>query len=297
MPRSKPYSGSMPIPVSATEIETYGTSSLTVMLRGSVSCRIPEPSRTMCFNSVGTRSPSPPRANDRTCRTMFALRQLSLQQPHRDHHRGQDVVEVVRQSPGQGSGALEALRAQQLSFGATLLGDVAQDDGEELLAADLDLGDRGFDRELLAVRAQTEQRVEPTHRTARDVGLAEGADVSRMRGAESPRNEAIERLAERFSGRGAERLFRRAVEHENTLVLVDGDDGVHSRADDAGEQRLAVVGDGAGERIRLANVGGVGHRVIRMSAGPPSPRRTGSRSPPLHSPPVSPASECPRPDI
>ena len=49
-------------------------------------------------------------------------------QVHGEKHRGQDVVEIVRNAAGQGADAFESLRTEQLPLELFLTGDVGTDD-------------------------------------------------------------------------------------------------------------------------------------------------------------------------
>src|SRR5581483_2730220 len=65
----------------------------------------------------------------------------------------------------------------QLLLVPQALGDIAQNDGVEFLPPGLDLRDRSFDGELLAVRAQPVDRPRPGHGARRRAATAEGSDV------------------------------------------------------------------------------------------------------------------------
>jgi hypothetical protein len=89
---------------------------------------------------------------------------------------------------------------------------------------------------------------------ARFARLAELADVRPVRVAETVRNEPVEPIAERNAACAAEHGFRGTVEQHDALLAVDGDDRVHRRVDDRGDQLRSV---GAG--TRSAGAVGVAH--------------------------------------
>ena len=62
-----------------------------------------------------------------------------------------------------------------------------------------------------------------------------------MAGPEAFGDEAVERLANDFTGRTEKHSLSGAIEQEDALLAVDRDDGVHRRIDDSGQSRLAVV--------------------------------------------------------
>src|SRR6185295_15134815 len=118
--------------------------------------------------------------------------------------------------------------------------DITQDDGEELLASDLDLRDRRLDGELLAVPAEAAQSAQEAHRACRDSGGSELLDVARMAAAKSGGDELVEGLADRLVSGAAEHPLGRQVEEHDVLVVADGDDRIHRRVDDARQPRLAL---------------------------------------------------------
>src|SRR4051812_32678298 len=63
----------------------------------------------------------------------------------------------------------------------------------------------------------------------------------RMAFAEALRDESVDGLAGHLLRRTTEHLFSRRVEEDNALGFVNGDDRVHSRADDPGQLRLALT--------------------------------------------------------
>nr|WP_308419599.1 hypothetical protein [Chitinimonas koreensis] len=138
--------------------------------------------------------------------------------------------------------------AQRL-LGADPLGDVAQDHGVEACAVLLDLGDRGVDREFLAVAAQPGDDAGRAHPARADAGGAELADVLPVNGAIAVGQEPVERRADRAVARAAEHRFGGGVEQHHALRLVDGDDGIHGRFDDAADARLDIAQGRVGRAV------------------------------------------------
>ena len=152
--------------------------------------------------------------------------------------------------------------ATQLVLGAVALGDVAQDHRVEPASARLELGYRGLDRELLAVRPPAEDHAEGAHAPAGRAVRAERVHVVPVRRPESLRNEDVEGLPLCLRRGPAEHLFRRGVEFDDALRVVDGDDSVHRRADDAAQPGFAVE-ELPGERLLAHELPGEQHRESR----------------------------------
>ena len=132
-------------------------------------------------------------------------------------------------------GAEASLALQQRFLGALALGNIAQNDGVELLPGHLDLGDGGLDGKLLSVGPQCIENTGGGHGAGGESHLAEVANQPGVRGANRVRQEAVQRLAERVPGGTAEHLFGGLVEDDDALALVEGDDGIHGRSHDAGK--------------------------------------------------------------
>src|SRR6185369_14871626 len=109
------------------------------------------------------------------------------------------------------------------------LADVPQDDGEQRAALLAVLRDRGFDRELLTVGAQSGQHGRATHPPRGRASAAEMFDVPAVLVAEPFRKELVDGLPDDPVARPAEDLLRRAVEQDDPLVRVDRNDGIHCR--------------------------------------------------------------------
>src|SRR5215510_1135623 len=117
------------------------------------------------------------------------------------------------------------------------------------MSAVVNLRDRSLDRELLAVGPQAEKRMRLAHRPLRHVSFAEDADVLAMRRAEALRDEAVQTLSQSLGGRAAEHLLGSRVEKHDALTLIDGDDRVHRRGQNAGELCLAQSQRGGDLRL------------------------------------------------
>ncbi len=60
-------------------------------------------------------------------------------------------------------------------------------------------------------------------------------------GAEAFRNEAVKQLSDRIFGREEEHSFSGAIKEDDALLVINRDDGVHSRADYTGKLLLAAA--------------------------------------------------------
>ena len=75
-----------------------------------------------------------------------------------------------------------------------------------------------------------------------------------MAGAITWRNEAIQRLTDRLSGRTTKHFFGGVVEEEHPLITIDGDNGIHRRTDNPCQARPALAQLTLGSRP-LGNLG------------------------------------------
>ena len=177
---------------------------------------------------------------------------VALDPPGQRRHAAQGGLEVVRddgcevlqfavgglQLPLPGAeglvGLLQFPRAEH-DFGLRplALGNVAEDDAEEPVAAHLDLGDGGFHWEFLAVGPQAAQGIQPAHPAIGPAGLSEVPHVPCVRLPETLRDEPIERTAKGLGGRTAEHDFGGGVEQHDPLPVVHGDDRIHRRRDNS----------------------------------------------------------------
>jgi hypothetical protein len=159
-------------------------------------------------------------------------------------HRGpDDRVEPLLAGAG--------LPLEQSSFGSHALGDVAQDDRQELFASHRRLRYRRLDPELAAVGTQRPKRRLEPHASRRLPGAAEPLQVRAVDGPEPLGDETLERAAERLRGAAAEHLLGRGVEHDDALGSVDRDDCVHRRLNDRVQPRRAFADVGAVARVAL----------------------------------------------
>ena len=79
--------------------------------------------------------------------------------------------------------------------GCYALGDIAQDDGEELLTVFSELRNGRLNRKLGAICAQAGEHGVVSHAPRRDTGLPEPGDVAGMARAQARRYQLVERLA------------------------------------------------------------------------------------------------------
>ncbi len=141
-----------------------------------------------------------------------------------------------RRRPGAG-GRFAGDRRRPRRFRRLAGRDVADDGGVVGTIADGHPRDRRLDRELLPVGPERGERPQVAHRAGRVAGGAKGGDVAAVDAPEPLRQEAVERLADRLGRRAAEHGFGGRVEQHDPLLGVEGNDGVHRRDDDGGEDR------------------------------------------------------------
>src|SRR5215208_1971496 len=100
--------------------------------------------------------------------------------------------------------------------------------------------DRRLNWEFSAIHPQRQERALGTHRTSGDADPPEDAHMFAMSIAVSGRDETIEQLAARAAGRAAEHALGGSVPDRDALVVVNRNDRIHSRVDDAGQLRLGL---------------------------------------------------------
>ena len=157
------------------------------------------------------------------------------------------------------------LRLTQRFFAPDAGRDVAEDRSEELLVAFDVLRDGGFDRKFRTVGAHAVQHGLRAHSARGHRGGCEAFDMSLVRLVEALGNQHLERLADHRRPRPQEYALGRRVELHDALLLVDGDDRIHRRFDDAAHSRLDIferapkivtrrlrAGTGWDSRIRIA---------------------------------------------
>src|SRR5581483_9118586 len=86
------------------------------------------------------------------------------------------------------------------------------------------------------------------HRPLRHLRLSEFPDVLRVRRAHTLRNEAVDLAPQRIAGGAEKHPLRGIVKKSDLLPLVEGDDRVHRRSDDA---RELVLARGYCESVRI----------------------------------------------
>ena len=116
---------------------------------------------------------------------------------------------------------------------------------------------------------------ELAHGSGGNPGPAEVAHMFRVPGTEAFGDEAIHALSQYFRISTAEHALRGGVDEDDALVLVDGDDAVHGRVDDA-LQTLALLLHGR-FRLRRGNVLGDAE-VVRHLRPPLESESHGPRS-------------------
>ena len=100
-------------------------------------------------------------------------------------------------------------------FGADAFGHVPAGDGEELLAIESDLRERGFDRKLLAVRAEAANRAAFAHFIGGAAAPAELPHVLGVNGPEAFRNQRFDGPADHFIGAMAEDILGGGIEQND----------------------------------------------------------------------------------
>ncbi len=119
------------------------------------------------------------------------------------------------------------------------LGDIPQDHRGKRRAAHLHLGNGGLDGEFLPVGAQAADRPERPHAAVGDAGRLEPGDMLAMAGAMALGHQALDGRADGLRRGDAEHPFGGGIEQHDPLLLVDRDEGVHRRLDDALHSKAA----------------------------------------------------------
>src|SRR5215472_32831 len=114
-------------------------------------------------------------------------------------------------------------------------GNVSNNDGEEPLAARLNLGDGSLYWEFFSSGSQ------PPECAQTDPALGKAMDTRAVSGAEAFGDEAFDGTPDCFIRRTREYFFRCCIEQYDPLRIIYRDDRVHSRPDDARQQIGAVT--------------------------------------------------------
>jgi hypothetical protein len=125
-------------------------------------------------------------------------------------------------------------------LGSFAFADIADDGGEEAMAADDDLGNRGFDGEFNAVGTEGHEGPLGAHRAGGDAGFGKNADMIAVNFVKTRGNEAVERLADCLIRGKLKHFLGSVVKKRDLLVFVDGDNGI-PRGGDNPQQSLTGV--------------------------------------------------------
>src|SRR6516225_3783312 len=120
-------------------------------------------------------------------------------------------------------------------------GNVSNNDGEEPLTARLNLGDGSLYWEFFPSRSQPPECAQTVQRAIGDPTLGKAMDTRAVSGAEAFGDEAFDGNPDCFIRRTREYFFRCCIEQYDPLRIIDRDDRVHSRPDDARQQIGAVT--------------------------------------------------------
>ena len=144
-------------------------------------------------------------------------------------------------------------------LGMHALGHVAQDGGEQLLAAHRDLGDRRLQLQQLAVGVQA-AHLAGGHGSGGGTGVAKPVHVATVVLAVATGQQDVQVLAEHGVGWATKDAFGGWVEQADTALDVDADDRIAGRIDHGGEH-LAFLAHAplGGEVVHL------GHHAERLS--------------------------------
>src|SRR5262249_47994790 len=118
-------------------------------------------------------------------------------------------------------------------FSLVTLGSVSNKKGEEVPAPRFNLRDGRFYREFFASGTQSPQCTQVAQSTIRDSAFARAADTGAVFSAEAFRNETLNGIPHYFICRAAEHVLRGSVEQHDPLSIIDSDDRVHRRLNDA----------------------------------------------------------------
>ena len=141
------------------------------------------------------------------------------------------------------------------------LRNVAQHHAEQPLPRPFDLRNRGVDREFPAVDPPSDYLAKAPHAAIGDPRARIVPDVCVVRLEVALRNQHGDRRAQQLRFAVAEHSLDRGVDERDFMALVDGDDGVRRRCDDAGQALLGVLA--LGDVARRRRGGGTGERRRR----------------------------------
>src|SRR5262249_32945271 len=133
----------------------------------------------------------------------------------------------------------DAFGAAELFLQSCAFGNVAKDDGKELVAFDCDMRDGGFDRKFFPVRSKTGYGTELAHLAAGNARLSESLHMLTVGLTETTRDKPIERLINGVLEGALEHTLGRVIKYDNLLLMIDSNDGIHRGLDDAFESELA----------------------------------------------------------
>src|ERR1700677_4645493 len=131
--------------------------------------------------------------------------------------------------------------------------DIPEDDGVELFRGRFHLRDRGLNWKFFSVRPDPHQRSGRVHRTTGNSCLPKAPNVFPMSFMESIWNELVDTLPEGLCCRAAEDLLCGSVEDDDLLFVIDRNDRVHRRTDDA-DQPLLAIAKGFVSPLALRNI-------------------------------------------
>ena len=145
----------------------------------------------------------------------------------------------MRDAAGQLPDRLHLLGLTELFLGPSAFGNIAKGHGKDLLAAQVELGDGSLRGKFGPVLAQAGDLAALGHHEAgRFPGLVEALDMASMDGANTPRQQHVQRFSDRFLGIVAENVPGPLIEHDDGLVLIHRNDRFGGDVQDARQAHL-----------------------------------------------------------
>src|SRR6266496_2753283 len=132
------------------------------------------------------------------------------------------------------------LSLPQFIFCSSANADVPKDHRVERFRSRFHLRDRRFDWKFFSIGSDAHECSRRVHRATGNASLPETPNVFPMSLTEFLWNELIDGLPKGIFSRAAEDLFCGPVEHDDPLVIIYRNDGVHRGTDDAQQSLLAI---------------------------------------------------------
>src|SRR5215469_2363649 len=143
-------------------------------------------------------------------------------------------IPFIREHPSSLCGQTKPLFAlSQCFLRPYSLRDVPNNNGKKLLSGRFNLRNGSLYRKFFASGSQSPQCAQTIQCTIGDPTLGKATNMHTMFSAEAFRDEAFDGTSNRFNRTTEKYSFCSGIEEHDPLSVIDGDDRVHRRADDA----------------------------------------------------------------